>query len=50
MANVEVSRHHICVICKRQFIDMYSSPKGYLNEIKQESLKAYVNGAGFRAI
>ena len=43
-------QNHICVICKRQFIDMYSPPKGYSNEIKQECLKAYVNGAGFRAI
>ena len=37
MLNAEVNRHHICAICKRQFIDIYSPPKGYSNEIKQES-------------
>lgn len=43
-------QNHICVDCGRQFIDTYSPPKGYSNEIKQECLSAYVNGAGFRAI
>ncbi|MHC5740281.1 IS1/IS1595 family N-terminal zinc-binding domain-containing protein, partial [Nostoc sp.] len=43
-------QNHFCVTCDRQFIDIYSPPKGYSNEIKNECLKAYVNGAGFRAI
>ncbi len=53
----EVNAHHICVKCGRQFIDVYSPPKGYSNEVKQECLevkqeclKAYVNGMGLRAI
>ncbi len=43
-------QNHICVKCGRQFIDVYSPPRGYSNEIKQECLKAYVNGMGLRAI
>ena len=43
-------QNHICVNCVRQFIDIYNPPKGYSNEIKQECLKAYVNGSGFRSI
>ncbi|BAY74360.1 IS1 transposase [Nostoc linckia NIES-25] len=43
-------QNHICVSCDRQFIDVYSPPKGYSDEKKIECLKAYVNGAGFRAI
>lgn len=43
-------QNHICVTCGRQFIDVYSPPKGYSDEIKVECLKAYVNGEGFRAI
>ncbi|MDZ8108648.1 MAG: IS1 family transposase [Nostoc sp. DedQUE12a] len=43
-------QNHICVNCGRQFIDVYSPPKGYSNEIKQECLRSYVNGMGFRAI
>ena len=43
-------QNHICVNCERQFIDIYNPPKGYSNEIKQECLKAYVNGSGFRSI
>jgi len=50
MVNEEVNFHHICVSCSRQFIDVYSLPKGYSDEIKIECLKAYVNGEGFRAI
>lgn len=34
----------------RQFIDIYNPPKGYSDEVKQECLKLYVNGMGFRAI
>lgn len=48
--NGEVNAHHICVNCGRQFIDVYNSPKGYSDEIKQECLRLYVNGMGFRAI
>ncbi len=43
-------QNYICVNCGRQFIDVYSLPKGYSDEIKQECLKMYVNGMGFRAI
>ncbi|MDZ8228086.1 IS1 family transposase [Nostoc sp. ChiVER01] len=43
-------QNHICTNCDRQFIDVYSPPKGYSDEKKIECLKAYVNGAGFRAI
>ena len=50
MVNEEVNSHHICVNCGRQFIDVYSPPKGYSDEIKQECLRSYVNGMGFRAI
>lgn len=50
MVNKEVNLHHICVNCGRQFIDVYSPPKGYSDEIKQECLRSYVNGMGFRAI
>lgn len=43
-------QNHICVSCGRQFIDVYSPPKGYPDEIKQSCLRSYVNGMGFRAI
>ena len=43
-------QNHICVKCGRQFIDVYSPPKGYSNEVKQDCLRSYVNGMGFRAI
>lgn len=43
-------QNHICVDCGRQFIDSYESSRGYAQEIKQECLKMYVNGMGFRAI
>lgn len=43
-------QNYICVNCNRQFIDVYNPPKGYSDEVKQESLKLYVNGMGFRAI
>lgn len=45
----EVSAHYICVNCRRQFIQQYD-PKGYSEQIKQECLKMYTNGLGFRAI
>lgn len=43
-------QNHICTHCGRQFIDIYNPPKGYSDEIKQQCLKLYVNGMGFRAI
>ena len=43
-------QNHICVDCGRQFIDVYSPPKGYSEEVKQSCLRSYVNGMGFRAI
>jgi transposase-like protein len=43
-------QNHICVDCRRQFIDHYSPPQGYSDAFKQECLKMYVNGNGFRQI
>lgn len=43
-------QNHICTACNRQFIDVYDPPKGYSEELKQECLKMYLNGMGFRAI
>ncbi len=43
-------QNHICVSCARQFIDLYDPPKGYSEELKQECLKMYLNGMGFRGI
>jgi transposase-like protein len=43
-------QNHICVDCRRQFIDVYAPPKGYSEEIKAQCLKMYVNGMGFRGI
>ncbi len=43
-------QNHICIRCGRQFIDVYDPAKGYSDEIKQQCLKLYVNGMGFRAI
>lgn len=43
-------QNHICVNCGRQFIDNYNKPKGYDQATKQECLKMYVNGMGFRGI
>jgi transposase-like protein len=43
-------QNHICVDCRRQFIDVYAPPPGYSNEVKALCLKLYVNGMGFRAI
>lgn len=43
-------QNHICADCRRQFIDVYEPIKGYSNDIKQDCLKMYVNGMGFRAI
>lgn len=43
-------QNHICVECGRQFIDVYTPPKGYSDETKASCLKMYVNGMGFRGI
>jgi len=43
-------QNHICVDCCRQFIDVYTSPKGYSDATKAQCLKLYVNGMGFRGI
>ncbi|MEH1841811.1 MAG: IS1 family transposase [Nostoc sp.] len=43
-------QNNICVKCGRQFINAYSPPKGYSDQIKQDCLKSYVNGMGFRAM
>lgn len=43
-------QNHICVDCRRQFIDCYEPPQGYSEEVKRECLRMYVNGSGFRAI
>lgn len=42
-------QNYICRDCVRQFVEYYSS-QGYSDEIKQQCLKMYVNGMGFRAI
>ncbi len=43
-------QNHICVACRRQFIDEYDASRTYSEEVKQHCLKLYVNGMGFRAI
>ncbi len=43
-------QNHICVTCGRDFIDAYDPHRGYLDEVKRECLRMYVNGSGFRAI
>ena len=43
-------QNHICVDCRRQFIDAYSPPRGYSETVKRECLEMYVNGMGFRGI
>ncbi|MBD1846723.1 IS1 family transposase [Cyanobacteria bacterium FACHB-63] len=43
-------QNYICVDCSRQFIDSYSAPQGYRDDIKQQCLRMYVNGMGFRGI
>jgi transposase-like protein len=43
-------QNHICLDCRRQFIDCYQAQQGYAEEIKRECLLMYVNGMGFRAI
>ncbi|AFY30612.1 hypothetical protein Cal7507_0107 [Calothrix sp. PCC 7507] len=43
-------QNHICTHCDRQFIDVCDPPKGYSEKLKQECLKMYINGMGFRGI
>jgi hypothetical protein len=43
-------QNHICVACGRQFIDVYTAPKGYSDEVRATCLKMDVNGMGFRGI
>ncbi len=43
-------QNHICLDCGRQFIDVYSPQSGYPEATKQECLKLYRNGMGYRAI
>jgi transposase-like protein len=43
-------QNYLCVDCRRQFIDCYESERGSEHSFKQECLKMYVNGMGFRAI
>jgi transposase-like protein len=43
-------QNHICVSCSRQFIDRYTALQGYSDDIKQQCLRMYVNGMGFRGI
>ncbi len=50
MEKIEVNTHHICVVCGRQFIEVYAPPQGYSDEVKAHCLKMYVNGIGFRGI
>ncbi len=43
-------QYHICVNCRRQFIEEYQPYRGYSDEVRRECLKMYVNGMGFRGI
>ncbi len=43
-------QNHICVDCRRQFIDVYTAPQGSSDEVKAQCLKMYVDGMGFRGI
>lgn len=42
-------QNYLCRDCGRQFVDLYS-PQGYPDDIKEQCLKMYVNGIGFRGI
>ena len=42
-------QNYHCKECDRQFIEQYTK-RGYSREIKENCLKMYVNGLGFRAI
>ena len=44
-------QNHLCVDCGRQFINpLQISPRGYSDRLRNECLKMYINGMGFRAI
>jgi transposase-like protein len=43
-------QNYICVSCGRQFIDKYEPSRIYSNQMKEECLKMYLNGMGFRGI
>lgn len=43
-------QNHICVDCGRQFVEDPQTYRGYSDEVRQECLKMYTNGSGFRAI
>lgn len=43
-------QNHICVDCARQFVEAPQTDRGYSDEVRQECLKMYTNGLGFRAI
>jgi hypothetical protein len=42
-------QNHICLACRRQFIDVYSD-RGYPQEVKKHCLHLYLEGNGFRRI
>lgn len=42
-------QNYICKRCSRQFVESYS-PRGYSDDVKQQCLKMYLNGMGFRGI
>ena len=48
--NRQGKQNHICVTCRRQFIDQYEATRGYSEAVKRECLRLYVNGLGFRSI
>ncbi len=48
--NRQGKQNYICVDCSRQFIDDYEPYLGYSDEIREECIKMYVNGMGFRAM
>ena len=43
-------QNYICVSCRRQFIDSYTGTRGYSDDVKQQCLRMYVSGMGFRGI
>ena len=46
MESREISTHHICVDCGREFIDKYTEHRGDSDDVRQSCLKMYVNGMG----
>ena len=43
-------QNHICVTCRRQFIEHYEPHRGYSDEFRKDCLRLYINGLGLRAI